>query len=155
MSGGTQSSGSKRVAEELSRNAIPVPTPETQDFWDGAARGELRLQRCMNCAHVYFPPRPFCPSCMSRSVEAFTASGRGTLYSYTINHVQPPHLPQVPQSMALVELEEGPRMISTIVDIEQTPDALVLDMKLKVAFRQLSDTIWLPVFRPDTGSSSA
>jgi uncharacterized protein len=153
MSTGDQSSGAKRVAEELSRNAIPAPTPETQHFWTGTACGELRLQRCAICARVYFPPRPFCPSCSSRSVETFVASGRATLYSYTINHVQPRHLPQVPQSMALVQLEEGPRMISAIVDVEQTPAALVLDMKLKVAFRQLSDTIWLPVFRPDNGSS--
>jgi uncharacterized OB-fold protein len=149
----TQSSGAKRVAEELSRNAIPVPTPETQHFWDGTAAGELRLQRCSLCAQVFFPPRPFCPACASRSVEVFAASGRATLYSYTINHVQPRDQPQAPQSMALVQLEEGPRMMSTITDIEQTPAALVLDMKLKVAFRQLSESIWLPVFKPDTGFS--
>jgi uncharacterized OB-fold protein len=148
-----QSSGAKRVAEELSRNAIPVPTPETQHFWDGTAAGELRLQKCTLCAHVFFPPRPFCPACSSRSVKAFAASGRGTLYSYTINHVRPRDQPQAPQSMVLVQLEEGPRMISTVVGVEQTPAALILDMKLKVAFRQLSETIWLPVFKPDTGSS--
>src|ERR1700678_1405565 len=106
-----QSSGAKRVAEELSRNAIPVLTPETEHFWDGAPAGELRLQKCTLCAHVFFPPRRFCPACSSRSVEVFAACGRATLYSYTINHVQPRDQRQVPQSMALVQLEEGPRMI--------------------------------------------
>src|SRR5690348_7682670 len=66
--------------------ARPKPTPETQHFWDGTQAGELRLQRCDACAVVYFPPRPFCPSCASRKVSVFKASGRGTLYSYVINH---------------------------------------------------------------------
>ena len=63
----------------------PVPTPETRHFWDGAKIGEPRLQRCDACAHVYFPPRPFCPSCASREVSVFKASGKGRLYSYVIN----------------------------------------------------------------------
>ncbi|MGY3610541.1 MULTISPECIES: Zn-ribbon domain-containing OB-fold protein, partial [unclassified Bradyrhizobium] len=69
-----------------SMRARPKPTPETQHFWDGTQVGELRLQRCDACAHVYFPPRPFCPSCASRKVSVFKASGKGTLYSYVINH---------------------------------------------------------------------
>jgi uncharacterized OB-fold protein len=126
----------------------PHPTPETAHFWAGTRDGELRLQRCGQCAHVYFPPRPFCPACASRDVVDFAASGRGTLYSYVINHRPRPDWPQEPHSVALVELEEGPRMISNIVDVEQTPDALQLDMALEVTFEQLSDEIWLPVFRP-------
>ena len=66
--------------------AKPKPTPETQHFWDGTQAGELRLQRCDVCANVYFPPRPFCPACASRSVSVFRASGKGKLYSYVINH---------------------------------------------------------------------
>ena len=68
---------------------VPVPTPETQDFWDGARRGELRLQRCDDCPVVIFPPRPFCPKCGGRSVTGFTASGRAALHSYVINHRPP------------------------------------------------------------------
>ena len=126
----------------------PHPTPETEHFWAGARVGELRLQRCEQCAHVYFPPRPFCPACASRDVGVFAASGRGTLYSYVINTRPRPDWPQEPHSVALVELEEGPRMVSNIVEVEQTPDALQLDMALEVTFEQLSDEIWLPVFRP-------
>ena len=72
------------------RKPIPRPTPETQDFWDGAKAGNLRLQRCDDCSHVYFPPRPFCPKCASRSVSSFNASGKGKLHSYVINHRPPP-----------------------------------------------------------------
>ncbi len=126
----------------------PHPTPETQHFWEGTREGELRLQRCDACTHVYFPPRPFCPACASRAVSVFRASGRATLYSYVINQRPRPDWPQEPHSIAIVELEEGPRMVTNIVDVEQTPEALVLDMALDVTFERLSDEISLPVFRP-------
>ena len=60
---------------------LPRPTPETQHFWDGTKSGELRLQRCSDCDHVYFPPRPFCPSCSSRYVRVLKARGRGRFLS--------------------------------------------------------------------------
>ena len=65
---------------------LPVPTPETQHFWDGTRVGELRLQQCNDCQHTYFPPRPFCPECSSRNVQIVVASGRATLESYVISH---------------------------------------------------------------------
>jgi uncharacterized protein len=131
--------------------ARPKPTPETQHFWDGTQAGELRLQRCDACANVYFPPRPFCPACASRKVSVFKASGKGKLYSYVINHrpAAPGFTP--PYAIAVVELDEGPRMMSNIVDCPQTPEALELDMKLEVAFEKLDDKITLPLFRPAKG----
>ena len=69
-----------------SGRARPQPTPETQHFWDGTRQGELRLQRCDACGRIYFPPRPFCPACASRSVTVFAASGKAVLYSYVIHH---------------------------------------------------------------------
>jgi uncharacterized OB-fold protein len=133
------------------QRARPKPTPETQHFWDGTKAGELRLQRCDACANVYFPPRPFCPSCASRKVSTFKASGKGFLYSYVINHrpAAPGFTP--PYAIAVVELAEGPRMMSNIIDCPQTPEALELDMKLEVAFQELDDKITLPVFRPAKG----
>jgi uncharacterized protein len=131
--------------------AKPKPTPETQHFWDGTLAGELRLQRCDACANVYFPPRPFCPACASRKVSVFKASGKGKLYSYVINHrpAAPGFTP--PYAIAVVELDEGPRMMSNIIDCPQTPEALELDMKLEVAFEKLDDKITLPLFRPVKG----
>jgi uncharacterized protein len=125
----------------------PKPTPETRHFWQGSQAGELRLQRCDACAHVYFPPRPFCPSCASRKVSVFRASGRGKLYSYIIHHRAAPGFAP-PYAIAVVELDEGPRMMSNIVDCPQTPEALVLDMPLEVKFERLDDQITLPLFRP-------
>lgn len=134
-----------------SARARPMPTPETQHYWDGAAAGELRLQRCSACANVYFPPRPFCPACASRQVEVFAASGKATLYSYIINHRAAPGF-TAPYAVAVVQLAEGPRLMSNIVDCPQTPEALVLDMPLEVVFQKLDDKITLPVFRPAKGA---
>ena len=106
--------------------AKPKPTPETQHFWEGTQAGELRLQRCDARANVYFPPRPFCPSCASRKVSVFKASGKAKLYSYIIHHRPAPGFTP-PYSIAVVELDEGPRMMTNIVDCPQTPEALELD----------------------------
>jgi uncharacterized OB-fold protein len=129
------------------RRAIPQPTPETQPFWDGTNAGELRLQRCDACSHVYFPPRPFCPKCAGRKVSWFAASGRATLYSYIIHHRPAPGFTP-PYSIAVVELAEGPRMMTNIVECPQTPEALQLDMPLDVLFTKVSDTISLPQWKP-------
>jgi uncharacterized OB-fold protein len=125
----------------------PTPTPETAHFWEGTREGELRLQRCDACARVYFPPRPFCPACASRRVTAFRASGRARLHSYVINHRPGPGF-DAPHSIAIVELEEGPRMMTNVVGCPQTPEALLLDMELEVVFEPLDDAIALPLFRP-------
>jgi uncharacterized protein len=129
---------------------LPQPTPETQHFWDGARAGELRLQRCDDCRHIYFPPRPFCPSCGSRGVTVFNASGRAKLHSYVIHHRPVPGFTP-PYAIAVVELQEGPRMMTNIVDCPQTPEALKLDMALEVTFQPQNETISLPFFRPLKG----
>ena len=130
--------------------ARPVPTPETQHFWDGTKAGELRLQRCDDCAEVYFPPRPFCPACASRNVAVVKASGKAKLLSYVIHHRKVSGFTP-PYAIAVVELAEGPRMMTNIVECPQTPEALVLDMPLEVAFTPMDDAITLPLFRPAKG----
>jgi uncharacterized protein len=128
------------------KRVVPIPTPETQPFWQGTRAGELRLQRCDACAHVYFPPRPFCPKCAGRAVSWFAASGHGILYSYVIHHRPVPGFTP-PYSIAVVQLDEGPRMMTNIIDCPQTPEALQLDMRVEVTFKQLNDEIYLPQFR--------
>lgn len=137
---------------DKSKIPLPIPTPETEHFWVGARTGELRLQRCDECDHTYFPPRPFCPACASKSVSVFTATGKGRLYSYVINQREHPAF-DGPYSIAIVELDEGPRMMTNVVNVEQTPEALVLDMSLEVVFEPMSDEISLPYFQP-TGVSA-
>ena len=125
---------------------LPQPTPETQHFWDGTKLGELRLQRCTNCGHVYFPPRPLCPECNSCEIEVFAASGRGKLASYVANHCQQPSFDS-PYAIAIVQLDEGPMLTSNIVGCEQTPEALLPDMPLTVTFEDHGE-VAVPLFRP-------
>jgi uncharacterized OB-fold protein len=137
-----------------SKRPLPEPTPETRHFWDGTRAGELRLQRCDDCRHAYFPPRPFCPKCGSRQVSVFKASGRARLYSYVIHHRPAPGFTP-PYAIAVVELAEGPRMMTNIVGCPQTPEALQLDMPLEVTFEKQSDSITLPLFKPAAGAQGA
>ena len=129
------------------KRPLPKPTPETQHYWEGAAAGELRLQICSDCSKTYFPPRPFCPKCGSRAVKVTKASGKAKLHSYVI-HARPAPGFDPPYAIAVVELDEGPRMMTNIVGCPQTPEALQLDMALEVTFEKQNDQIALPFFKP-------
>ena len=130
----------------MAARPLPVPTPETAHFWAGTALGELRLQRCRPCAATYFPPQPFCPACSSDDVEIVLASGRGSLHSYVINHRAAPGF-EAPYVIAVVELDEGPRLLTNLVDVAPDPNSLPLDLPLEVVYEAVEETT-LPLFRP-------
>jgi uncharacterized OB-fold protein len=128
---------------------LPKPTPETRPFWDGAKEHRLLIQQCEDCHTHYFYPRPLCPSCLSRRVRWIEASGRGRLHTFVINHRPPRGFPvQSPFVIGIVELEEGPRMMSHIVDVQPEPSALRCDMPLEVVFEDLTAEITVPKFHP-------
>jgi uncharacterized OB-fold protein len=133
---------------------VPPRTPETEEFWNGTQRGELRIQRCDDCARHYFFPRPFCPRCGSTSVEWTTVSGRGRLLSYVINERPVPPADADPQVVALVELAEGPRMMTNIVGVPPDPAHLPLDAPVHVDF-EVRGPEMLPVFRLGAQGESA
>lgn len=130
---------------------LPVPTPETAHFWEGTRQGELRLQKCASCENIYFPPRPFCPKCASRDVSVIRASGRGSLHSYVITHLPAPGF-EPPYTIAVVKLEEGPKMMTSIVDDPRDPALLTLDDPVEVTFSPMNDQITLPIFKLVGGS---
>ena len=127
---------------------VPYPSPETQPFWDGCKRHELTLPYCTKCAAFFFYPRQFCPKCFSWEIEWRQASGRATLYTYAIQYR--PQAPgfQPPYVTAIVQLEEGPRMMTNLVGIDPDPEQIRCDMPLEVVFEDISDEISLPKFRP-------
>jgi uncharacterized OB-fold protein len=137
----------------MSADTLSVPTPETAYFWNGCAERELRLQRCSRCEAYFFYPRPACPTCgLDDQVSWHRASGRATLHSYVISHLPAPGFEAgKPLVIAVVELVEGPRMMTNIVGIEPDPDQLVLDMPLVVDFEERASGV-VPVFRPDDRS---
>ena len=125
-----------------------APSPEEAPFWDWCRRGELRLQRCTECGRRRHPPRPRCPWCHSATADWARASGRGTVFTWTVCH--PPVLPvfadRVPYNAVVVELEEGPLMVSNLVDVGL--DELVVGMAVEVVFRPLGEHLVVPQFRP-------
>lgn len=132
----------------VARKPVPLPTPETEHYWAGTKAGELRIQRCNACSQHYFYPRPSCPNCASLDVSWVVACGRATLHTYLISHRAAPGFEgDVPYALAVVQLAEGPRMMSNIVGIENTPENLVLDMELEVTFEDRGAQS-VPVFRP-------
>jgi hypothetical protein len=127
--------------------AVPVATPTTRPFWEGTKAGELRLQQCNDCSHHFLYPRIRCPKCGSASTTWVKASGKAKLYSYVINHFPAPGWEgEVPYVIAMVQLAEGPRMMSSLVGIPPDPAKLVLDMPLQVTFQPRGDMM-LPVFQ--------
>jgi uncharacterized OB-fold protein len=128
---------------------LPQPTPETQPFWDGTRQGRLMIMHCNACGHDYFYPRPYCPACFSPNTVWKQASGRAALHTYMIIHRAAPGFEaEAPYVVGIVELEEGPRMMSNIIGVAPDPEALAVDMPLEVTFEQASDQITLPKFRP-------
>ena len=127
----------------------PVPTPETKPYWDAAKRHVLMVQRCEDCGHCYFYPRPLCPECLSRRVVWIECSGRGTLHTFVINYRPPRNFPvQEPFVIAMVQLDEGPRILSNVVEIEADPKSVHCDMPVEVVFDDITPEIALPKFRP-------
>lgn len=132
---------------EFSR-ALPTPTPETKPYWDGLKDHKLLIQRCNSCESAYFYPRPFCPKCFTFDVQWFEASGKAKLYSFVINHRPAPGFGPEPYVIAIVELDEGPRMMSNLIGIDPDPNKIRCDMRLQIAYEDVSDEITLPKFRP-------
>ncbi|MFQ5933394.1 MAG: Zn-ribbon domain-containing OB-fold protein [Dehalococcoidia bacterium] len=128
---------------------LPQPTPETKPYWDGLKEHKLMIQRCLDCQNAYFYPRPLCPRCFSRNVEWFQASGKGKLYSFVINHRPAPGFEEdVPYVIAVIELDEGPRMLSNLIGIEPDPDKIKCDIPVRIEYEDVTDEVTLPKFRP-------
>jgi uncharacterized OB-fold protein len=131
---------------------LPTPDAETQPFWDAARERRLLIKRCNACSRPHFYPRPFCPHCWSDDVAWEEASGRATLYTFSIvrRNDLPPFNERVPYIAAVVDLDEGVRMLTNVVDCDV--DGVQIGMPLEVTFRHETDEVTLPLFRPADAS---
>ena len=128
--------------------ALPKPTPETLPFWEGTKAHRLMLPWCNACSKPHFYPRSICPSCLSDDIEWRQASGKGKLHTYVINSKAAKGFIKTPYVIAVIELAEGPRMMSNIVTEETpTPDMLPIDAEVEVFFDDVTDEVTLPKFR--------
>jgi uncharacterized OB-fold protein len=131
----------------MTTRPLPLPDQDTAAFWEGARNGKLLVQRCVECRRVQFYPRFFCTACVG-AVEWIEASGRGEVYSFSIvrKNGTPPFDTLVPYVLALIELDEGVRMMGNVVDVPV--DDVGIGMAVEVRFVRETDEIFLPMWRP-------
>jgi uncharacterized OB-fold protein len=129
----------------LTERVVPAPVGPNAEFYAFLARGELRLQRCQGCGEFRHPPRHRCPACGSRDATWAAVSGHGRLFSWTVTHrpVDPAFSP--PYVVAIIELDEGPRLVGNVRDL--VPADLVLDLPLVVDVEPVSDTVGFVWFK--------
>lgn len=128
---------------------LPFVTDESRPFWEGCRQEKLCFQYCKHCQQYQFYPRLYCMQCGATDAPDWVeTSGRGVIYSYTIIHQNksPEFVKDTPYNLAIVQLEEGPRMLANVVDIALTD--LRVDMPVTVVFDPVTDTISVPRFRP-------
>lgn len=136
-----------------SAKPIPVPNEDSKVFWEGCKAGKLVIQRCRSCATPRFYPRIVCGACGSMDSDWIEASGLGTVFSYTVVHraPSPAFKEDVPYVLAIVELDEGVRMMSNVVGCD--PAMVTVGMPVSVVFERMSDDIAVPKFAPAQQSS--
>ena len=131
----------------MSGRPLPQPSPLSRPFWDGARSRELWVQRCRSCGSHIFYPRYLCPRCSSSEIEWVRASGRGTVFTYTVARrpTHPAFADRVPYVIAVVELAEGPKLTTNIVDVD--PDDVAIGLAVEASFEDVGD-VTLVNFRP-------
>ena len=128
---------------------LPVPTPETRPFWDAARRHELHLQQCEACGRHVFYPRAICPHCFGGPLTWRRVSGRGTLHTFTVVMRGQKGFPlPTPYVLAVVELAEGPRLMTNLVGVSADPAAIRIGLPVEVVFDDVTPEVALPRFRP-------
>lgn len=127
---------------------LPVPTPVTRPFWDGLAERRIRIQRCLDCERWVFYPRSHCSHCLSERLEWREVSGAATLYTFTVTRqpTAPFFADEVPQRLAVVQLDEGVRMTSTLVGVADAD--IRIGMRLKPVFDVVSADVTMLRFAP-------
>ena len=130
------------------KKPIPVPSDESRPYWEALRDRRLMMPRCDDCGHYWFPPSFLCPKCNSSKSTWTQVSGKGRIFSYVVYHrvYHPAFAGEVPYAVAVVELDEGPRMYSNVIGMP--PDKLACDIKVEVVYEPIDDAITLPKFKP-------
>jgi uncharacterized OB-fold protein len=127
---------------------IPRPAPESVPYWEAAKKHRLELPHCHACGKLWFPPSQSCPHCLAVDFSWEPVSGRGKVFSFVVFHrvYHPAFAQEVPYVVALVELEEGPRMLTNIVGVPV--DKVTCEMPVKVVFDDVPEGVSVPKFTP-------
>ena len=127
---------------------LPRPSPESTPYWNTAKSHRLEVQRCNACGQHWFPPSASCPHCLAADFAWTPVSGKGKVYSFVVFHrvYHPAYEGEVPYVVALVELDEGPRMLTNIVGVPV--DQVRCEMPVKAVFDDVADGVAVPKFTP-------
>ncbi len=130
------------------KKPLPVTQPWSLNFWEGAKKGKLLIQECRACGEKIFYPRKSCPECWSKELGWSKASGKAKIFSYTVTlaGVEEKFAGDLPYILAYVDLEEGIRMMTRIVDCD--PESIAIGMDVEVIFKEVNEEFSLPFFRP-------
>lgn len=133
---------------EAEGKPVPVPDKLSAPFWEGLRQGELRLQRCRSCGHRQFYPRGWCTACASLELAWEPASGRGEVYSFTVirRHMAPWWVRELPYVVAVVQLEEGPRLMTNVIGTD--PNTVRIGLTVVLEPVPAADGTVLPLFKP-------
>ncbi|MDR6977093.1 putative OB-fold protein [Streptomyces sp. 3330] len=142
-----------RDRPEPPRRPRPVVNRDNAGFWEGVRRHRLLVQRCAACATLRFPWLPGCNACGSAEWDAVEACGEGTVFSYVVMHHPPFPAFSPPYAIGLIELAEGVRIVSDVVDVPY--DKVRIGLPVELEFRTYDDDLVLPVFRPRAGEAVA
>lgn len=126
---------------------LPVPNEDSVPFWEAAKRHELSLQQCKACSAFRFPPAPLCPECNVMGGDWTRVKGKGKIYSFVVFHraYHKGFEGQIPYAVALVELDEGPRVMGNVLGVP--PDQLKCDMRVEAIYEDVTPGVTLPQFR--------
>lgn len=129
---------------------LPQPDPVTRPFWDSLRAQEMQVQRCTACRRFVFYPRAVCPYCFGAALEWTPVSGRGTVHAVTVVHRAPsPELqPETPYVVALVDLEEGVRLMARLTGVPADPAQTPIGLSVEVVYDHVTPEVTLPRFRP-------
>lgn len=132
---------------------LPYITEDSRPFWEAARHHQLVLPLCGDCGKHHYYPRLACPHCGSRDISFTPVSGRGVVYAFSIQYRPqgPGWAGETPYVTALIDLEEGPRMLSNLIEVEPAPGAVRCGMRVEVAFDDVTPEITLPKFKPVEG----
>lgn len=127
---------------------LPNVNDDNKEFWAGCKIHQLRFQRCQSCGHVRWPASMFCPLCLARETEWIMSGGKGRVYTYAVYHVayHPGFESELPYVVAIVELDEGPRLLTNLVDCK--PNEVTCDMRVEVTWEDITEDFSLPKFKP-------
>lgn len=133
---------------------LPKINGDNRPFWEGCRNRELRFQKCQNCGHVRWPPAHLCPDCHAAETDWLVSGGVGRVYTFAVYHTafHPGFSDELPYTVAVVVLDEGPHLLTNIVDCP--PDRVRCDMPVEVVWEDVDERITLPKFRPLTNNTA-